>query len=96
MSFVILDDEEHEPEKQSKTSDRSSNDSDLKVEIRTSSSLSNNDSEPWEEGSVDPRRGSSSQDYRYSADYAEPAFPPKVVSNYIKLLNYSIEINLSW
>ncbi|GAB6027441.1 hypothetical protein CHUAL_001703 [Chamberlinius hualienensis] len=78
-------DEDHEPEKQSKTSDRSSNDSDLKVEIRTSSSLSNNDSEPWEDGSVGRGgRGSSSGNdtfTRYSANYAEPSFPPKMVSS---------------
>lgn len=65
-------------EKQTKQSDRSSNDSDLKVEIRTASSLSNipeHDSEHWDEGS-DAMKNESI--YRYS-DYIDPVFPPKHV-----------------
>lgn len=85
---VICSTVETEPaEKQSKHSDRSSNDSDLKVEIRTASSLSNmhepGDSEPggWEERSetATPRLANGGDElYRYSADYTEP-FPPKTV-----------------
>lgn len=79
-------------EKQTKQSDRSSNDSDLKVEIRTASSLSNipeHDSEHWDEGS-DAMKNESI--YRYS-DYIDPVFPPKHVSNaatlhFIKLQEY--------
>lgn len=66
-------------EKQTKQSDRSSNDSDLKVEIRTASSLSNipeHDSEHWDEGS-DAMKNESI--YRYS-DYIDPVFPPKHVN----------------
>jgi hypothetical protein len=68
-------------EKQTKQSDHSSNDSDLKVEIRTASSLSNipeheHDSEHWDEGS-DALKNESI--YRYS-DYIDPVFPPKHVS----------------
>jgi len=60
-------------------SDRSSNDSDMKAEIRTTSSLSNmpeHDSEHWDECSDAVKNESI---YRYS-DYIDPVFPPKTVS----------------
>jgi hypothetical protein len=67
-------------EKQTNKSDRSSNDSDLKVEIRTASSLSNmpeHDSEHWDDGGSDALKNESL--YRYS-DFIDPVFPPKTVS----------------
>lgn len=67
-------------EKQTNKSDRSSNDSDLKVEIRTASSLSNmqeHDSEHWDDGASDVHLKNESL-YRYS-DYLDPVFPPKHV-----------------
>lgn len=77
-------------EKQTKQSDHSSNDSDLKVEIRTASSLSNipeHDSEHWDEGS-DALKNESI--YRYS-DYIDPVFPPKHVG-FIHFVNLSINM----
>ncbi|CAG7826740.1 unnamed protein product, partial [Allacma fusca] len=65
-------------EKETKQSDRSSNnDSDLKVEIRTASSLSNmpeHDSEHWDDEGSEALKNESL--YRYS-DYIDPVFPPK-------------------
>ncbi|KAF4523433.1 hypothetical protein B566_EDAN010366 [Ephemera danica] len=94
-------------EKQSKHSDRSSNDSDLKVEIRTASSLSNvhepGDSEPgWEERSdaATPRLtigNGGDAIYRYSADYTDPTFPPKTDgqnnNGYVPFVDYSRDYN---
>lgn len=83
-------------EKQCKESDRSSNISDLKLDLRTGSSNSNMhcdmdyipgaESETGSESVITrigvPLAGPVSvpgQDiYRYSADYTEPSFPPKV------------------
>jgi len=73
-------------EKQTNKSDRSSNDSDLKVEIRTASSLSNmqeHDSEHWDDGASDAHLKNESL-YRYS-DYLDPVFPPKPVSEAWKM-----------
>jgi len=74
-------------EKFAKHSDRSSNDSaDLKVDIRTSSSLSNvheDTSDRWEDRSdvPTPRLTNGGEGiYRYSADYTEPTLPLKSVS----------------
>lgn len=78
-------------EKQTKQSD-SSNDSDLKVEIRTASSLSNipeHDSEHWDEGS-DALKNESI--YRYS-DYIDPVFPPKHVSLKV-IFSYETEYDM--
>lgn len=89
-------DEDQEPEKQSKTSDQSSNDSDLKVEIRTSSSMSNNGSEPWDENSEDNKQRNTHDVFRYSADYTEPNFPPKEAHNnngYIPYVDYQRDYN---
>lgn len=69
-------------EKQTNKSDRSSNDSDLKVEIRTASSLSNmqeHDSEHWDDGGSGSDAIKNESLYRYS-DYIDPVFPPKSVS----------------
>ena len=67
-------------EKETKQSDRlSNNDSDLKVEIRTASSLSNmpeHDSEHWDDEGSEALKNESL--YRYS-DYIDPVFPPKSV-----------------
>ncbi|ODM98984.1 Irregular chiasm C-roughest protein [Orchesella cincta] len=83
-------------EKQTKQSDRSSNDSDLKVEIRTASSLSNipeHDSEHWDEGS-DAMKNESI--YRYS-DYIDPVFPPKHDGHnnngYVPYVDYTRDYN---
>ncbi|OXA59029.1 irregular chiasm C-roughest protein isoform X2 [Folsomia candida] len=82
-------------EKQTKQSD-SSNDSDLKVEIRTASSLSNipeHDSEHWDEGS-DALKNESI--YRYS-DYIDPVFPPKHDGHnnngYVPYVDYARDYN---
>ena len=74
-------------EKQTNKSDRSSNDSDLKVEIRTASSLSNmqeHDSEHWDDGASDAHLKNESL-YRYS-DYLDPVFPPKPVGLTLNVL----------
>lgn len=84
-------------EKQCKESDRSSNISDLKLDLRTGSSHSNVHCDDYVPG-AESETGSESvitrigvplagpvnvpgQDvYRYSADYTEPTFPPKVLA----------------
>lgn len=72
------------PEKSAKHSDRSSNDSDLKAEIRTNSSLSNvHEDASWEDRSdvPTPRLTNGGEGiYRYSAEYTEPTLPLKSVS----------------
>lgn len=83
-------------EKQCKESDRSSNISDLKLDLRTGSSNSNvhcdmdyipgAESETGSESVITrigvplagPVNVSGQEVYRYSADYTEPNFPPKV------------------
>lgn len=82
-------------EKQCKESDRSSNISDLKLDLRTGSSNSNVHCDMDYIPGAESETGSESvitrigvplagpvnlpgQDYRYSADYSEPTFPPKV------------------
>lgn len=83
-------------EKQCKESDRSSNISDLKLDLRTGSSNSNvhcdmdyipgAESETGSESVITrigvplagPVNVPGQDNYRYSADYTEPSFPPKV------------------
>lgn len=80
-------------EKQCKDSDRSSNYSDIKLEIRTGSSASNQNCEEYTGQDTDsvitrvgPLTNSLSSDTRYSinrfssSDYPDPDFPPKTVS----------------
>jgi hypothetical protein len=86
-----------EAEKQCKESDRSSNISDLKMELRTGSSVSNvhceleygPDSETGSEsvvtrigvplaGPVPMPVNGGEHIYRYSAEFTDPVFPPKV------------------
>ncbi|XP_059484778.1 irregular chiasm C-roughest protein-like [Neocloeon triangulifer] len=91
------------PEKSAKLSDRSSNDSDLKVDIRTSSSLSNvheDTSDRWEDRSdvPTPRLTNGGEGiYRYSADYTEPSLPLKTDgannNGYVPFVDYSREYN---
>lgn len=80
-------------EKQCKDSDRSSNYSDIKLEIRTGSSASNQNCDDYNNGHdsdsvitrVGPLTNSLSSDTRYSinrfssSDYPDPDFPPKSV-----------------
>ena len=91
-----------EAEKQCKESDRSSNISDLKMELRTGSSVSNvhceleygPDSETGSEsvvtrvgvplaGPVPMPVNGGDHIYRYSAEFTEPVFPPKVSTRLI-------------
>lgn len=91
----VIKDEEYGSEKKGKQSDSaSSGDSDLKVEIRTASSLSNNDHErSWEDNS-DTLRAHDTQDlYKYQNEYSEQNFPPKPESQsnngYIPYVDYT-------
>lgn len=91
----VIKDEEYGSEKKAKQSDSaSSGDSDLKVEIRTASSLSNNDHErSWEDNS-DTLRAHDTQDlYKYQNEYSEQNFPPKPESQsnngYIPYVDYA-------
>ena len=109
MFYFIFTADSRDAEKQCKESDRSSNISDLKMELRTASSVSNVHCE-LEYGPADSETGSESvatrvgvplagpvtlpnvtgalgapnggppdhRLYRYSAEFAEPVFPPKV------------------
>uniref|UniRef100_T1IW82 Ig-like domain-containing protein n=1 Tax=Strigamia maritima TaxID=126957 RepID=T1IW82_STRMM len=89
-------DDDQEPEKQSKTSEHSSNDSDLKVDIRTSSSMSNNGSEPWDENSEDSKQRTSNAAHdlsRYSNEFIDDIhFPSNVEAHnnngYIPYVDY--------
>ncbi|XP_022238988.1 irregular chiasm C-roughest protein-like isoform X2 [Limulus polyphemus] len=76
----------------------SSGDSDLKVEIRTASSLSNNEHErSWEETSDTTRVHDPPDIYKYNMDYTEPRFPPKLETQnnngYIPYVDYSRDYN---
>ncbi|KAJ8929378.1 hypothetical protein NQ314_017939 [Rhamnusium bicolor] len=93
-------------EKQCKESDRSSNISDLKLDLRTGSSNSNvhcdmdyipgAESETGSESVITrigvplagPVNVSGQEIYRYSADYTEPSFPPKVSKSIICIIIY--------
>ncbi|XP_023220646.1 irregular chiasm C-roughest protein-like isoform X2 [Centruroides sculpturatus] len=95
----VVKDEDFGSEKKAKQSDSaSSGDSDLKAEIRTASSLSNNEHErSWEETSDTTRTHDTQDIYKYSADYAEPTFPPKADTQsnngYIPYVDYSRDYN---
>ncbi|XP_022247885.1 irregular chiasm C-roughest protein-like isoform X2 [Limulus polyphemus] len=88
-------------ESKAKQSDSaSSGDSDLKVEIRTASSLSNNEHErSWEETSDTTRVQDHPDIYKYTMDYAEPKFPPKLETQnnngYVPYVDYSTDYNPS-
>lgn len=92
----------------SKQSDQTSNnDSDLKVDIRTASSLSNPpESEQWDDSSerITPRAVLSNGDplapYRYggASDYADAAFPPPKAeghnnNGYVPYVDYGRDYN---
>ncbi|XP_052131817.1 irregular chiasm C-roughest protein-like, partial [Frankliniella occidentalis] len=81
----------HEAEKQCRESDRSSNISDMKLELRTGSSVSRPGSETGSERGVGgvPLAGpvhlpmalnGGDHVYRYSTEYPEPSFPPKTLT----------------
>lgn len=91
-------------DKTSKQSDQTSNnDSDLKVDIRTASSLSNRpESEQWDDSSerITPRAVISNGDglYRYGADYADASFPPPKAeghnnNGYVPYVDYGRDYN---
>lgn len=89
----------HEAEKQCRESDRSSNISDMKLELRTGSSVSRPGSETGSErglGGV-PLAGpvhlpvalnGGDHVYRYSTEYPEPSFPPKALNKVGATLHY--------
>lgn len=101
IDFFTLPADANTIEKQCKESDRSSNISDLKLDLRTGSSNSNvhcdmdyipgAESETGSESVITrigvplagPVNVSGQEIYRYSADYTEPAFPPKVRYSFI-------------
>ncbi|XP_022251226.1 irregular chiasm C-roughest protein-like isoform X2 [Limulus polyphemus] len=86
-------------ENKAKQSDSaSSGDSDLKVEIRTASSLSNNEHErSWEETSDTARVQDPPDIYKYNMDYTEPKFAPKLETQnnngYIPYVDFSRDYN---
>lgn len=88
----------------SKQSDQTSNnDSDLKVDIRTASSLSNPpESEQWDDSSerITPRTVLANGDamYRYASDYPDAAYaPPKTEGHnnngYVPYVDYGRDYN---
>ena len=88
----------------SKQSDQTSNnDSDLKVDIRTASSLSNPpESEQWDDSSdrITPRTVVTNGDapmYRYGADYTDSSFPVKAEGHnnnaYVPYVDYARDYN---
>ena len=88
----------------SKQSDQTSNnDSDLKVDIRTTSSLSNPpESEQWNDSSerITPRAVITNGDamYRYAEDYTDASFPPPKAeghnnNGYVPYVDYGRDYN---
>ena len=88
----------------SKQSDQTSNnDSDLKVDIRTASSLSNPpESEQWDDSSerITPRAVITNGDamYRYAGDYTDASFPPPKAeghnnNGYVPYVDYGRDYN---
>ncbi|XP_071037623.1 irregular chiasm C-roughest protein isoform X2 [Parasteatoda tepidariorum] len=89
----VIKDEDYGSEKKTKQSDSaSSGDSDFKAEIRTASSLSNNEHDrSWEENSD---RAAQDNIFKYNpSDYTESNFPPKpesqVNNGYIPYVDYT-------
>lgn len=98
----IVKDDDFNSEKKGKQSDSaSSGDSDIKVEIRTASSLSNNEHDRnWEDNSESARTHDAADIYKYAnstADYADTAFPAKSEAQnnngYIPYVDYSRDYN---
>jgi len=97
----------HDSEKADRTSKQSdqtsNNDSDLKVDIRTASSLSNPpESEQWDDSSdrITPRTVVTNGDaplYRYGADYTDSSFPVKAEGHnnnaYVPYVDYARDYN---
>lgn len=80
LRLCMIPDEDYGSEKKTKQSDSaSSGDSDFKAEIRTASSLSNNEHDrSWEESS-DRAPHQDNNIFKYPNDYTETNFPPKPV-----------------
>lgn len=98
----IVKDDDFNSEKKGKQSDSaSSGDSDIKVEIRTASSLSNNEHDRnWEDNGESARTHDAADIYKYAnstADYADTAFPAKSEAQnnngYIPYVDYSRDYN---
>ncbi|CAN8014760.1 unnamed protein product [Ixodes persulcatus] len=98
----IVKDDDFNSEKKGKQSDSaSSGDSDIKVEIRTASSLSNNEQDRnWEDNSESARTHEAQDIYKYAnntGDYTDTAFPPKAESQnnngYIPYVDYARDYN---
>lgn len=95
----IVKDDDYSSEKKTKQSDSgSSGDSDIKVEIRTASSLSNTEHErSWEDNSDTTRTQDAQDIYKYAAEYTDPGFPPKPETQnnngYIPYVDYSRDYN---
>ncbi|KAG8196700.1 hypothetical protein JTE90_023209 [Oedothorax gibbosus] len=89
---VVKDNEDEKKTKQSSGDSASSGDSDFKAEIRTASSLSNNEHDrSWEENSDRP---DNNHIFKYNPnDYTETNFPPKpesqVNNGYIPYVDYT-------
>lgn len=84
MNVWALDDDFNSEKKGKQSDSASSGDSDIKVEIRTASSLSNNEQDRnWEDNSESARTHEAQDIYKYAnntGDYTDTAFPPKAVS----------------
>lgn len=98
----IVKDDDFNSEKKGKQSDSaSSGDSDIKVEIRTASSLSNNEHDRnWEDNSESARTHDAADIYKYAnsaADYGDSSFPVKSEAQnnngYIPYVDYSRDYN---
>ncbi|KAL3194482.1 hypothetical protein MRX96_016202 [Rhipicephalus microplus] len=98
----IVKDDDFNSEKKGKQSDSaSSGDSDIKVEIRTASSLSNNEHDRnWEDNSESARTHDAADIYKYAnsaADYGDATFPAKSEAQnnngYIPYVDYSRDYN---
>lgn len=98
----IVKDDDFNSEKKGKQSDSaSSGDSDIKVEIRTASSLSNNEHDRnWEDNGESARTHDVQDIYKYANnpnDYADGTFPPKSEqqnnNGYIPYVDYSRDYN---
>lgn len=98
----IVKDDDFNSEKKGKQSDStSSGDSDIKVEIRTASSLSNNEHDrSWEDNSDTTRTHDTRDIYKYAnnvSEYTDGNFPLKSETQnnngYIPYVDYSLDYN---
>ncbi|XP_076331880.1 irregular chiasm C-roughest protein-like isoform X1 [Tachypleus tridentatus] len=83
-------------EKYGKPSDTmSSRESDLRIDVHTTSSITNDNDRSWDETSKTTRTSDTHDYHKYSTDYSESSFPPSIetqnINTYSPFMDYSEE-----